>query len=363
MSRPHDGHWTFLPFGNPLRMIFPKGSYLSPELCLLLSSFEQTLAENLKKLNPEDVADIWSLSWLRDALDFLSETHNNIKSLITDLELPVSDWEEEWIDVYLDSTVKLLDICIALSSELSRLDQGQILLQYVLHDLDTSSNSSEELKRVQSTLSDWMQQIDSRSPRLEEGCVILQGLAGTLYSAKVKNSAKGKVLMQALYGVKVVTVFVCSVFVSALSGSAKPLISLDVPDKFIWAEAFNDLQADVFKEIISQASREKVMRLKELGDVENCVKRLCSLSDSIGKEDEILEETSSACNNGTARWQESVTQLTECAERLSIGLDCLSKQVGDFFQIVLMGRDALLCNLRISDEVTMQDNNSVAERS
>ncbi|BAT11639.1 Os10g0513300, partial [Oryza sativa Japonica Group] len=26
-----------------------------------------------------------------------------------------------------------------------------------------------------------------------------------------------------------------------------------------------------------------------------------------------------------------------------------SKRVGDFFQIVLTGRDALLCNLRISD--------------
>ena len=38
---------------------------------------------------------------------------------------------------------------------------------------------------------------------------------------KVTNSAKGKVLMRAMYGVKVETVFICSVFASAFSGSAR----------------------------------------------------------------------------------------------------------------------------------------------
>ena len=37
---------------------------------------------------------------------------------------------------------------------------------------------------------------------------------------KVTNSAKGKVLMRAMYGVKVGTIFIYSVFASAFSGSA-----------------------------------------------------------------------------------------------------------------------------------------------
>ena len=48
---------------------------------------------------------------------------------------------------------------------------------------------------------------------------------------KVTNSAKGKVLMCAMYGVKVGTVFICSVFASAFSGSARKLFNLNVDDK------------------------------------------------------------------------------------------------------------------------------------
>jgi hypothetical protein len=44
-----------------------------------------------------------------------------------------------------------------------------------------------------------------------------------------------------------------------------------------------------------------------------------------------------------------ISSMSKSAKRLQLGLDLLSKRVGDFFQIVLTGRDALLCNLRISD--------------
>lgn len=369
MSQPHDGQRPSLPFGNPFRMIFPRGSYLSPKLLVLLSSFEQPLAERLKKLRPEDISDIWSLPWLSKAVKFLSETHESIKNLITDLELPVSHWEDKWIDTYLDGSIKLLDICIALSTELSRLDRGRLLLQYALHQLELSSNdrSSEKLERVQTTLSDWMQLVDSRNPKLDDCCLALQGLAGTLYPTKVKkNSAKGKVLMRALHAVKVVTILVCSILTSALCGGSKPLVRLVVADKFLWAGAFNDLQADVFKGIMGQISGEKVIALKELGAVEECVKRLCSMCDSLDREEEeIVEQASNvcdedsvmveSCNGRKERWRESVSELAEASDRLSVGLDQLSKQVEDFFQMVLHGRDALLCNLAASDDVLMQN--------
>ena len=48
---------------------------------------------------------------------------------------------------------------------------------------------------------------------------------------KVTNSAKGKVLMRAMYGVKVETVFIYSVFASAFSSSARKLFDLNVDDK------------------------------------------------------------------------------------------------------------------------------------
>ncbi|MCI50742.1 protein BPS1 chloroplastic-like, partial [Trifolium medium] len=94
----------------------------------------------LKKLIPKSKDEVVSLSWMTLAMQALCESHNDIKTLMTDLELPVTDWEEKWMDVYLDISVKLLDIGIAFSSELSRLNQGHLLLQCTLHHLGSSSS-------------------------------------------------------------------------------------------------------------------------------------------------------------------------------------------------------------------------------
>ncbi|KAF8379576.1 hypothetical protein HHK36_029017 [Tetracentron sinense] len=351
MSRPHDGHRPFFPFGNPFRMILPKGSYLSPKLLALLNSFEENLAERLKKLKPKDRGEVLSLSWLKLAIESLCETHSDIKILITELQFPVSDWDEKWMDVYLDNSVKLLDICIAFSSELSRLNQGQVLLQCILHALDASIAfpSSEQLVQARSSLADWMELISSRNPKLEKCCAILHGIAGSLYLPKAKNSAKGKVLMRAMYGIKVETIFVCSVFMAAFSGSVKPLMDLHVPDEFFWAEAFTDLQADVNGESKMLFSKGNVTILKELEAVEMCSKTLCTMIDE-------------GLGSAEARTlQNFILDFGKRTERLSQGLDLLSKEVEGFFQISLTGRDALLCNLRVcgTDSDLNQGNNGV----
>ena len=111
---------------------------------------------------------------------------------ITALELPVCDWDEKWIDVYLDNSVKLLDICIAFSSELSRLNQGHLILQCVLHNLDC--HTPKQFVRARASLDGWRQHINSKNPRLENCSSILDNLTETLNHPKVKTSAKGKVL-------------------------------------------------------------------------------------------------------------------------------------------------------------------------
>ena len=64
---------------------------------------------------------------------------------------------------------------------------------------------------------------------------ILIKLVESLDLPKVKNSAKGKVLMRTMHRVKVETVFICSVFASAISDSARKLFNLNVDDKYMWA--------------------------------------------------------------------------------------------------------------------------------
>jgi hypothetical protein len=423
----------FFPVGNPFRMILPK-------LAELLASFEDGLASSLRKLKLEDTSEMLTLSWMKLAVDSLSDLHTKITTLITELELPVSDWDERWVDIYLNSSVKLLDICIALSSELARLDQGQLLVRYVLYVLDSGSAvpSQEQLKRAETSLKEWMERASMRSPRLEDCSALLQELAGNLSLMKVKHSAKGKVLMRALYGIEAVTVFICSVLVSLLSGSTKPLMKLDVPEKFGWSKAFSDLYSAVSGEVRRQSSRRGVVAVKELDEVEASARKLHALTSSLQHQKEsanlacavihskevvvsdapaqegvnedhpkLADDTTRECEliigesitdevkeevemkqvaktvglakevmmlevtgdgqhqddnmrhadgaetNGLVRREEllnCISSLSKSAEGLRLGLDSVSKRTGDFFQIVLTGRDALLCNLRIPDE-------------
>lgn len=333
MSRPHEPHQPFFPFGNPFRKLSPKDSQLSRKLRSQLNTFEETLAERLRKLNPKDKNDILSLSWMKSAMESLCNTHNDIKALITDLELPVSDWDEKWIDVYLDISVNLLDICIAFSSELSRLNQGNLLLQCVLHNLESAS--SKVFIRARSSIDSWRQHISSKNPRVENCCTILDKLVASLDLPKVKNSPKGKVLMCAMYGVKVQTVFICSVFAAAFSGSASKLLDLPVAEKYKWAHDFTYLQRSINGEIRHIFSSGFTV-LKELEAVDTSTKKLYPMmQDGL----DLVE--------GEA-FQNSVSDLRKGAEKLLQGLDLLTKEVDGFFQIVLTGRDALLGHLRLN---------------
>ncbi|KAJ0053208.1 hypothetical protein Pint_00479 [Pistacia integerrima] len=332
MSRPQGPHRPFFHFGNPFRMISSKGSGLPERLLSLLIAFEETLAERLRKLIPKDKDEVLSLSWMKLAMDSLCETHSGVKNLITELELPVSDWDEKWIDVYLDISVNLLDLCIAFSSQLTKLNQGHLLLQCVLRNLDSSS--PKQFVRARSSLDSWRQHISAKNPRVESCHSILDNLVRSLDLPKVKNSAKGKVLMRALYSVKVVTVFICSVFAAALSGSAKSLLDLNVSDTLPWAAAFSALQANVNGELRNVFGSGRVTVSKELDAVDASIKKLYPMIQD-GVEPVEVEQ-----------FKNSVIDLGKREEKLSEGLDLLTKAVDGFFKIVLTGRDALLCNLR-----------------
>jgi hypothetical protein len=159
---------------------------------------------------------------------------------------------------------------------------------------------------------------------------------------KIKNSSKGKVLMRAIYGVKVVTLFVCNIFAAAFSSSAKKLMDLQVPETCLWAEAFTDLQTFVNTEIRNTYSSGTVAVLKELEAVDTGVKKLYPIVPD-GVEPVEAEV-----------FQKSTSDLETSAEKFSQGLDLLAKAVDSFFQVLLTGRDALLCNLRVGGSASEQ---------
>lgn len=337
MSLQQESHRPHHRFGNPFKMILsPKGSYLSPKLLALLNSFEQTLAGRLKSLKPGGKEDILSLSWMKQAISTLCAVHTDVKTLITDLELPVSDWDEKWIGVYLDNSLRMLDMCVAYSSEISRLSQGHLYLQCSLHKLDGSST---QFMKARSSLDGWKQHINAKNHRLENCFAILDSLTESLNLPKIKNSAKGKVLMHAMYGVRVATVFICSIFAVAFSGSAAKLKDLQVRETCLWTEAFVDLRDFISGEIRGIYSGGKFTALKELEALDVSVKKIYPvIQDGIDHID-------------AAQLELLTSDLTKKTENFSVGLDLLAKETDKFFQILLTGRDALLCNLRVGSAV------------
>ncbi|KAJ0245334.1 Protein BPS1 [Hirschfeldia incana] len=322
MARPQTPPRGFFPFGNPFKNLSSKNLTLSPKLLSLLNTFETNLASSITKLVPKEKSQILTLSWMSQAMVSLCQTHDAIKTLITDLELPVSDWEDKWVDVYLDISVKLLDLCNAFSSELSRLNQGHLFLQFALHNLETN------LPKAQSSLDAWKRHIVSKNPRLESCHSILTSLVQTLNLPKVKNSAKGKVLMRALYGVKVKTLYISGVFAAAFSGSSRNMLYVTVSNELPWAKSFMEMQNTMNAEMKSIFLSDGLTVMKELEAVDSGVKNLAPAIQQ-GSVDPIALQP----------LKDSVTELTS-------GIDLVSKEVDCFFKILLSGRDTLLENLR-----------------
>lgn len=312
-------------------MILPKGSHLSPRLLALLNAFEESLAEKLRSLGPGGKGNALSISWMKEAMASLSTIHTDIKILVTELELPVCDWDNKWIDVYMDNSVGLLDICTAFSSEILRLNQSNLYLRCTVKNLD---GEAKQFTRARSSLDGWRQRVNSKNPRLENCFAILDRLTESLKFPKKKDSAKGKVLMQALYGVQVVTIFFCSLFAIAFSGSTNKLKHFEVLEGCSWAEAFADLQSLINNEI-----KGGVKTPKEVEAVDASVKTLYPI-------------IVSGVNPVEAGGLQNVTSdLAKNTDKLSEGLDLLAKEVDGFFQIVLTGRDAMLSNIRVGSNV------------
>lgn len=328
-------HRRFLPFGNPFRKILPKGSSLD-----LLNTFEQNLAARLQTLKPTGRQDFLAFSWMTNAMKTLSEIHAEIKRLVTALELHICDWDDTWIEAYFDDSVRLLDISSTFYHEILRLKRGHLHLVCALPDLATASPNH--------FWDAWEQQMSSRDSKLDRIFYIMDTLAQTLELPKIKNSPKERVLMQALYGLKAVTLFVCSVFAAAFFGSAEWLVDVGVDGTCLWAEAFVDLQTCVNTEIRNMELNGAGALLKELAAIEMGVKKLYGAVQDGAVEGQV--------------WQNMKSEFEQSMEKLYGGLNLLAKEVNGFFRVVLLGRNALLSNLRLVGNDSDQDEEESVEK-
>lgn len=317
---------------NPFKILFSKNNaQLSPKLLSLLNKFETNLTVSIRELIPKDENDIISVSWMHQAMESLCETHKSIKTLVADLELPISDLEEFFIYGYSDISLKLLELCNAFTSELDRLNHGNLLLKFAFSKLE-SNNCVEEFQL--SHLDSWNQHMVSKNPRIESCSAVLSRLVESMdhFSKKAnkKHSAKGKVLLRALHGVKVKTLYIFSMFAAVFSGCSKSLLYISVPkemEELPWAQAYMELQNTINPVIKNTFLSERFTVIKDREVVESSVKKLYTAVEE-GSVPTLLVEP----------LKKSVIQLSQ-------SLDIVSKETGCLSKIVISARDALFESL------------------
>ncbi|KAL0845959.1 hypothetical protein Bca101_019205 [Brassica carinata] len=149
--------------GNPFKALFSEenNACISPQLLSLLNNFETSLRVSITELVPkgDDKNDFLTVSWMIQAMHSLCETHQGITTLMTtDLDLPVSDMEESLIDMYVDMSSKLLELCNAFTSELYRLNHGNMLLKLAFGNPEVFSLSH---------IDRWRQHMASKNPSIQ----------------------------------------------------------------------------------------------------------------------------------------------------------------------------------------------------
>ncbi|EOA22241.1 hypothetical protein CARUB_v10002827mg, partial [Capsella rubella] len=92
--------------------------------------------------------EILTLPWMIFAMELPYDTHNDINILITDLKLhDMTDWSH----VYLDITVKFMDLCNAISSLLGCIDHCILRFKVLWNKLEMKSEE-EQCNEICSTL-------------------------------------------------------------------------------------------------------------------------------------------------------------------------------------------------------------------
>jgi len=189
----------------------------------------------------------------------------------------------------------------------------------------------------------------SQTNRKIENCAaMLEGMCKSLHLRKVKSSAKSRVLLRAIYGVKATTIFIFSILVSVFEGSSGPLVDLSIPDQFLWSVSFMTLQQDVNEKIRGGFDLGRVTVLKELESLNAAVKNLHSTIQMLSLEIPGGKERQFQLTEGSEqseKLRQPVQELQKSADLLSQGLDPLTKQINACFQIILKGRNAFLDSL------------------
>lgn len=310
---------------------------------LLSRSFDENVLRRLHSLSTPSI----SLSWLSLAVDFLSSTHAEAQTLISNLRSSGSGSSDDPLALYMDHSVKLLDICNSISSEIEKLRQRRLLINLVLHLLDFPAEGgqmpvSEKLRKARDSLANWENKsggsVIRRGFQVVDPEVLIGDLVTALGSApRGKISSAGKLIRRTFYAVGLATVFVAGVLASCVYGLIN-IGEVRAPAEFLWADKFNDLQSSIFDETKKRRRSSEGGERKERGwlaEMDDVAARVVGVRD-------VVDDVVSGDSNDKVRLESAVKELETATAELSKGLESLANGVNGLFNTVLSTRNSVM---------------------
>ena len=314
-----------------------------------LQEFESRLKERLDVLKPAgEEKGFLSIDWFLQAMSVVLATHANVESLIPESQFTISQRDNKWVDEFLDDSAKLLDVCNVLREGISEVEHYQMLVQLGLHTLDNRECSGEpKYFRARNALADCKEAIKKKDTeyrqglpksKLENCSSMLRTMGEKLVNPKGLEAVKGNGFLNAIYGAKVTTIFLCGLLVTALACKPKrPLANLHVASLYKWSQSLLSLQQRVKEETDKRKNKGSIALLRELDSVDASVRRLHDILDR-----HLTEKHFPLARDEVAELKIEVEALRQHSSDLGQGLAPLEVQVNELFRTLIASRLALL---------------------
>lgn len=308
------------------RSIKKKPPHVPKNYQLAARSFDEKVILHLKTLDLATNSSNISLSWLSAAVSFLSTVHSEAEDQISNLKSEAGDYQV----LYMDYSLKVLDLCNLFSSAVQQLTDRRLLLNFSLRLLNFSDQipSPEKLNKAKDTLTRSLNNI-TQEPAKEKGLrakALIEELAILLGKLPSSKSNTGRDLIRrTFHALGSLTVFIGSVLATVLYGESD-LVKLRVPVEFLWADSVNDLQTQIFDLI--KPKQNPLLELDNIATQAVVVLDLLHGFVSDGGDKVLLED--------------GVKELGTAAKKFSDGVDTLTNGVNSMFRSVLNTRNGRL---------------------
>lgn len=315
-----------------------------------VASYYASLAKGLDNLQREAAADFMSFEFVTAGVDLLRSAHSGVLLLMEKLRLPVSTNGEEWLNEYMDETVKLLEVCNVMKSAVSGLEQYQNLVESAIRALDVPGNARYQVHRGLHTLNACRQeilQIETEHRILIETKIEAGGkLTVNLVDKHVENKfVKWNGFWGVLFALKNTSSYISRLLLCAIVfiGPIPTLIGELVSVKSLWSASLVRLHQSVTEEIAKTKNAKKcpIMLSSEVELLES------TLADLRTQLQPVMRGPASRNDDGE-KFRQTIQNLKKGSQKLQAGVESVDWHINDLFDEVVEGRNKLLNLFRAS---------------